>query len=111
MQKLKAITHSLTRHQDQRLYLVRMPARRLHRIENAEPTCSTKANYLGRYSGLRPQELQRRINIFRQALGFSARAAALAEPAHIQCKCVDSRIGQLSCHAAPRFAVAVALMQ
>src|SRR4029077_17868969 len=108
---LKTITKSLTRYQGQRLYLLRMPARRLHRIENAEPTRSTESNYLRLYSELRLQELQRRINILRQAFRFSARAATLAEPAHIQRECVDSCIGQLGCHAAPRLAVAIALMQ
>jgi hypothetical protein len=88
-----------------------MPARRLHTVGNAEPTCSTEANYLVVHSGLRHQEIQRGINIFRHALEITARAAAFAEPTHVQREGVEASRRKLRGHAAPRFAVAVALMQ
>ena len=52
MQELKTIATSLTRHQDQRLYVIRMPACRFHGIGNAEPACSAESNFLAVDSGL-----------------------------------------------------------
>src|SRR5207247_5687247 len=110
MQKLKTFAKSLTRHQDQRLYPLRMSARRLHRPNNAEPTCSTRANGLAIHPGLRNQIVECCVDVLRR-LSVVVFATAFALPAAVDGKNVHASRCELLCNAVPGFARAIALMK
>ena len=110
MQKLKTITKSLTRHQDQRLYLLRMPARRLHRPDNAEPACSARANGIAVHPGLRNQIVECCVDVLRR-LSVVVFATAFAMPAAVDAEHVHARRCQLLGNAVPRYARSIALMK
>jgi len=109
MQKLKTITKSLTRHQDQRLYL-RMPARRFHRPNNAEPARSTRANGIAVHPGLRNQIVECCVDVLRR-LFVVVFAAAFAMPAAVDGENVHASRCQLLGNAVPGSARAIALMK
>src|SRR6266481_8486775 len=110
MQKLKTITKSLTRHQDQRLYPLRMPACRLDRPNNAEPARTTRANGIAVHPGLRNQIVECCVDVLRR-LSVLVFATAFAMPAAVDAEHVHARRCQLLGNAVPGYTRAIALMK
>jgi hypothetical protein len=67
MKKLQPIAKSFARHEYERLDLLRMAARRVDGVEDAEPTCSSHPNQLVIDARLRAQVLECDVNIVRPA--------------------------------------------
>src|SRR5437879_12130262 len=89
-----------------------MAACRFNGIVDAQPSSSSRADYLALHARLRNQIFESRVQIAVVVqLPCFFLAAAFAVAALIDCERVDSSGCQLARHVAPRCACAVALME
>src|ERR1051326_3762177 len=86
-----------------------MPSCSFHCMHNTEPACSAHTNHVSGDTRLRPQELQRSLNILRCSRALLA--TAFAEATHVEGESVDTGHGELCCCRGPRLPITIALMK